>query len=75
MTGLLAVSVDRQNTAVKSSRIKTEDLDSTLASCSASVTDSSAVSMKRFVLKLDCSSSSSLFRDRNKDTWLKTVFL
>ncbi len=59
--------------ADRSSRMSTDDLESTFAICKASVTESSAVPVEWPLLKLDCLASSLLFCERNNETWLKTT--
>ncbi len=61
--------------ADRSSRMRTDDLDSAFAICRASVTESSAVSVEWPLLKLDCLAYSLLFCEKNKKTWLKTTCL
>ncbi len=61
--------------ADRSSRMRTDDLESAFAIRRASVTQSSAVSVKWPLLKPDCLVSSLLFCERNKETWLKTTCL
>ncbi len=61
--------------AERSSRMRTDDLESAFAIRRASVTDSSAVSVEWPLLKPDCLASSLLFCERNKETWLKTTHL
>ncbi len=61
--------------ADRSSRMRTDDLESALAICRASVTESSAVSVEWPLLKPDCLASSLLFCERNNETWLKTTRL
>ncbi len=58
--------------AERSSRIRTDDLESAFAIRRASVTESSAVSVE-WPLKPDCLASGLLFCERNNDTWLKTA--
>ena len=57
----------------RSSRIRTDDLESAFAIRRASVTDSSAVSVEWPLLKPDWLASSLLFCERNNDIWLKTT--
>ncbi len=57
--------------ADRSSRMKTDDLESAFAIRRASVTESSAVSVEWPLLKPDCLASSLLFCERNNETWLK----
>ncbi len=59
----------------KSSRIRTDDLESAFAIRRASVTESSAVSVEWPLLKPDCLASSLLFCERNNETWLKKTCL
>ncbi len=59
--------------ADRSSRMRTDDLESAFAVPKASVTESSAVSVKWPLLKPDCLVSSVLFCERNNETWLKTT--
>ncbi len=59
----------------RSSRMRTDDLESAFAIRRASVTDSSAVSVEWPLLKPDCLASSLLFCERNNETWLKTTRL
>ncbi len=59
--------------ADRSSRMRTDDLESAFAFRRASVTDSSAVSVECPLLKPDCLSSCLLFCERNNETWLKTT--
>ncbi len=59
--------------ADRSSRMRTDDLESAFAIRRASVTDSSAVSVEWPLLKPDCLASSLLFCERNNETWLKTT--
>ncbi len=59
--------------ADRSSRMRTDDLESAFAIRRASVTDSSAVSVEWPLLKPDCLGSSLLFCERNNETWLKTT--
>ncbi len=61
--------------ADRSSRMRTDDLESAFAIRRASVTDSSAVSVEWPLLKPDCLASSLLFGERNNETWLKTTRL
>ncbi len=61
--------------ADRSSRMRTDDLESAFAIRRASVTDSSAVSVEWPLLKPDCLGSSLLFCERNNETWLKTTHL
>ncbi len=56
----------------RSSRMRTDDLESAFANRRASVTESSAVSVEWLLLKPDCLSSL-LFCERNNETWLKTT--
>ncbi len=57
----------------RSSRIRTDDLESAFAVRRVSVTESSAVSVEWPLLKPDCLASSLLFCERNNETWLKTT--
>ncbi len=57
--------------AERSSRMRTDDLESAFAIRRASVTDSSAVSVEWPFLKPDCLVSSLLFCERNNETWFK----
>ncbi len=59
--------------ADRSSRLRTDDLESAFAIRRASVTESSAVSVEWPLLKPDCLVSSMLFCERNNETWLKTT--
>ncbi len=59
--------------ADRSSRMRTDDLESAFAIRRASVTESSAVSVELPFLKPDCLVSSLLFCERNNETWLKTT--
>ncbi len=59
--------------ADRSSRMRTDDLESDFAIRRASVTESSAVSVEWPLLKPDCLASSLLFCERNNETWLKTT--
>ncbi len=59
--------------ADRSSRMRTDDLESTFAIRRASVTESSAVSVECPLLKPDWLASSLLFCERNNETWLKTT--
>ncbi len=59
--------------AERSSRMRTDDLESAFAIRKASVTDNSAVSVEWPLLKPDWLASSLLFCERNNDTWLKTT--
>ncbi len=61
--------------AERSSRMWTDDLESAFAIRKASVTDSSAISVERPLMKPDWLASSLLFCERNNDTWLKTTRL
>ncbi len=61
--------------ADRSSRMRTDDLESAFAVRRASVTESSAVSVEWPLLKPDCLASSLLFCERNNETWLKTTCL
>ncbi len=60
--------------ADRSSRMRTDDLESAFAIRRASVTESSAVSVEWPLLKPDCLASSLLFCERNNETWLKTGY-
>ncbi len=73
-------SVDRRiwwltvsKAADRSSRMRTDDLESAFAIRRASVTESSAVSVELPLLKPDCLASSLLFCERNNETLLKTT--
>ncbi len=57
--------------ADRSSRMRTDDLESAFAIRSASVTDSSTVSVEWPLRKPDCLASSLLFCERNNETLLK----
>ncbi len=57
----------------RSSRMRTDDLESAFIIRRASVTESSAVSVEWPLLKPDCLASSLLFCERNNETWLKTT--
>ncbi len=59
--------------ADRSSRMRTDDLESAFANRRASVTESSAVSVEWPLLKPDCLASNLLFCERNNETWLKTT--
>ncbi len=59
--------------ADRSSRMKTDDLESAFAIRRPLVTESSAVSVKWPLLKPDCLASSLLVCERNNETWLKTT--
>ncbi len=59
--------------ADRSSRMRTDDLELAFAVRSASVTESSAVSVEWPLLKPDCLASGLLFCERNNETWLKTT--
>ncbi len=59
--------------ADRSSRMRTDDLESAFAICRTSVTESSAVSVEWPLLKPDCLASSLLFCERNNETCLKTT--
>ncbi len=59
--------------ADRSSRMRTDDLESAFAIRRASVTESSAVSVEWPLLKPDCSVFSLLFCERNNEIWLKTT--
>ncbi len=59
--------------ADRSSRMRTDDLESAFAIRRASVTESSAVSVEWPLLKPYCLASSLLFCERNNETWLKTT--
>ncbi len=59
--------------ADRSSRMRTDDLESAFAICRASVSESSAVLVEWPLLKPDCLASSVLFCERNNETWLKTT--
>ncbi len=57
----------------RSSRMRTDDLESAFAIRRASVTDRSAVSVEWPLMKPDCLASSLLFCERNNETWMKTT--
>ncbi len=59
--------------AERSSRIRTDDLESAFAIRKASVTDNSAVSVEWPLLKPDWLASSLLYCERNSESWLKTT--
>ncbi len=59
--------------AERSSRMRTDDLESAFATHRASVTESSAVSVEWPLLKPDCLASSLLYCERNSESWLKTT--
>ncbi len=59
--------------ADRSSRMRTDELESAFAIRRASVTESSAVSVEWPLLNLDCLASSLLFCERNNEIWLKTT--
>ncbi len=59
--------------AERSSRMRTDDLESAFAIRRASVTESSAVSVEWPLLKPDCLASSLLYCERNSKSWLKTT--
>ncbi len=59
--------------ADRSSRMRTDDLESAFAIRRASVTDSRAVSVEWPLLKPDCLAYGLLFCERNNETWLKTT--
>ncbi len=59
--------------AERSSRMRTDDLESAFAIRRASVTESSAVSVEWPLLKPDCLASSLLYCERNSESWLKTT--
>ncbi len=59
--------------AERSSRMRTDDLESAFATRRASVTESSAVSVEWPLLKPDCLASSLLYCERNSESWLKTT--
>ncbi len=59
--------------ADRSSRMRTDDLESAFAIRKASVTESSTVSVEYPLLKPDWLASSWLFCEINEDTWLKTT--
>ncbi len=64
--------------ADRSSRLRTDDLESAFAIRRASVTESSAVSVEWPLLKPDCLVSSMLFCERNNEIthiWSSTVDL
>ncbi len=58
--------------ANRSSRMRTDDLDSAFAICRASVNESSTVSVEWPLLKPDCLASSLLFCERNNESWLNS---
>ncbi len=66
--------IDSVKASDRSSRMRTDDLESAFAIRRASVTESRAVSVKWPLLKPDCLASSLLFWERN-ETWLKTTHL
>ncbi len=57
----------------RSSRMRTDDLESAFAIHGALVTESSAVSVEWPLLKPDCLASSLLYCERNSESWLKTT--
>ncbi len=57
----------------RSSRMRTDDVESAFAICKASVTESSAVLVECPHLNPDWLASSWLFCQRNDETWLKTT--
>ncbi len=59
----------------RSSRMRTDDLESAFAICWTSATESSADSVEWPLLKPHCLASSLLFCERNNDTRLKTTCL
>ncbi len=59
--------------ADRSSKIRTDDLESAFAISKASLIESSAVSIEWPFLKSDWLASSWLFCEINNDTWLKTT--
>ncbi len=59
--------------ADRSSRMRTDNLESAFAVRRASVTESSAVSVEWPLLKPDCLASSLLFCERNNETLLKST--
>ncbi len=59
--------------ADRSSRMRTDDLESAFAIRRASVTESSAVSVEWPLLKPDWLASSRLCFDRSENNWLKTT--
>ncbi len=59
--------------ADRSSRMRTDDLESAFAIRKVSVTESSAVSVECPRLKPNWLASSRLFFDRNEDNWLETT--
>ncbi len=59
--------------ADRSSRMRTDDLESAFAIHKASVTESSAVSVECPRLNPDWLTSSRLCFDRNENNWLKTT--
>ncbi len=60
--------------ADRSSRMRTDDLESAFVICRASVTESSAVSVEWPLLKPDCLASILLFCERNNETWLRPKY-
>ncbi len=65
--------IDSVKAAERSSRMRTDDLESAFATRRASVTESSAVSVEWPLLKPDCLASSLLYCERNSESWLKTT--
>ncbi len=61
--------------ADRSSRMRTDDLESAFVIRRASVTESSAVSVEWPLLKPDWLASSRLFYERKEDSWFKTTRL
>ncbi len=59
--------------AERSSRMRTDDLESAFAIRRASVTESIAVSVEWPLQKPDCLASSLLYCERNNESWLKTT--
>ncbi len=59
--------------ADRSSRMRTDDLESAFAIRRALVSESSTVSVEWPLLKPDCLGPSLLFCERNNETWLKTT--
>ncbi len=59
--------------AERSSRMRTDDLESAFAIRRASVTESSAVSVEWPLLKPDYLASSLLYCERNNESWLRTT--
>ncbi len=65
--------IDSVKSSRRSSRMRTDDLESAFATRRASVTESSAVSVEWPLLKPDCLASSLLYCERNSESWLKTT--